>query len=103
MIAILLLSTAASAQQPVPAAPIIGAKSYLIIDGTTGHALAEHQADERLAPASLTKLMTAYVVFTALDRGQIALDDVVTVSEKAWRTARLAYVYRSWQARVSVQ
>ena len=74
------------AQAPVPAAPIIGAKSYLMIDTTTGHELASHQADVRLAPASLTKLMTAYAVFQALESEQIALSDVVTVSEKAWRT-----------------
>jgi len=71
---------------PVPQAPIIGAKSYLLIDGNTGAELASLKPDERLAPASLTKLMTAYAVFRALDEGQIALDDLVTVSEKAWRT-----------------
>ena len=83
----LLSSGIVSAQtRPTPAPPIIGAKSYLMIDGETGHVLAMHQADERLAPASLTKLMTAYVVFQALKRQQIQLTDTVTVSEKAWRT-----------------
>jgi D-alanyl-D-alanine carboxypeptidase (penicillin-binding protein 5/6) len=83
----LLVTSIASAQiRPTPAPPIIGAKSYLMIDGETGHVLATHQADERLAPASLTKLMTAYVVFQALKRQQIQLTDSVTVSEKAWRT-----------------
>ena len=83
----LLVTSVASAQiRPTPAPPIIGAKSYLMIDGETGHVLATHQADERLAPASLTKLMTAYVVFQALKRQQIQLTDSVTVSEKAWRT-----------------
>ena len=83
-----LLSVPAIAAEvrPIPAPPIIGAKSFLLIDATTGHELATHQADVRLAPASLTKLMTAYVVFDALNRQQIALDDEVTVSEKAWRT-----------------
>lgn len=71
---------------PVPQPPIIGAKSYLLIDGSTGAELASLKPDERLAPASLTKLMTAYVVFQALAEGQISLDDEVTVSEKAWRT-----------------
>ncbi|MGY8793713.1 MAG: D-alanyl-D-alanine carboxypeptidase family protein [Woeseiales bacterium] len=71
---------------PIPQAPIIGAKSYLLIDGNTGAELAALKPDQRLAPASLTKLMTAYAVFRALDEGQIALDDLVTVSEKAWRT-----------------
>ena len=70
----------------MPQPPIIGAKSYLLIDSSTGAELASLKPDERLSPASLTKLMTAYAVFRALDEGQIALDDQVTVSEKAWRT-----------------
>jgi len=83
----LLAAGMTSAQiRPTPAPPIIGAKSYLMIDSQTGHVLATHQADERHAPASLTKLMTTYVVFKALKRQQIALSDAVTVSEKAWRT-----------------
>ncbi len=83
----LLATGVASAQiRPTPAPPIIGAKSYLMIDSETGPVLATHQADERLAPASLTKLMTTYVVFHALKRQQIQLSDSVTVSEKAWRT-----------------
>ncbi len=80
-------SSAAFAQStPVPQPPVIGAKSYLLVDGTTGAELASLNPDERLAPASLTKLMTAYAIFRALGEGQIALDDQVTVSEKAWRT-----------------
>lgn len=70
----------------MPQPPIIGAKSYLLIDGNTGAELASLKADERLAPASLTKIMTAYAVFRALKEEQIALDDQVSVSEKAWRT-----------------
>ncbi len=71
---------------PTPAPPIIGAKSYLLIDATTGHELAGLDPDMALAPASLTKLMTTYVVFKALRQGQIQLADEVTISEKAWRT-----------------
>ena len=76
----------AQSPMPVPAPPIIGAKSYLVIDATTGHELASLEPDEALAPASLTKLMTAYVVFKALKQGQIRLEDETTISEKAWRT-----------------
>jgi len=84
---LLLCGAVASAQDmPVPQPPIIGAKSYFLIDGNTGAELASLKPDERLAPASLTKLMTAYVVFHALRDGQIALADEVPVSEKAWRT-----------------
>ncbi len=72
--------------RPVPAPPIIGAKSYLMIDGKTGHELASLEPNLSLAPASLTKLMTAYVVFQTLRQEQIHLEDEVTISEKAWRT-----------------
>ena len=71
---------------PTPAAPVIGAKSYIVIDAKTGHQLAALDADVQLAPASLTKIMTTYVVFNALKQGQITLDEEVTISEKAWRT-----------------
>ena len=76
----------AQSPMPVPAPPIIGAKSYLVIDATTGRELAALDPDVALAPASLTKLMTAYVVFTALRQGQVRLEDETTISEKAWRT-----------------
>ena len=84
---IFLFTTNAYAQSamPAPAPPIIGAKSYLVIDATTGHELASLDPDIPLAPASLTKIMTTYVVFAALRQGQIQLDDEVTISERAWR------------------
>lgn len=75
-----------SQELPIPAPPVIGSKSYLVVDANTGLDIAALKPDERLAPASLTKLMSAYVAFKALDEGAIALDDMVTVSEKAWRT-----------------
>ena len=81
-----LFSAVYAAPMPTPAAPIIGAKSYLVIDSKTGHEIASLDADAPLAPASLTKIMTTYVVFSALQQGQITLDEAVTVSEKAWRT-----------------
>ena len=71
---------------PTPAPPVIGAKSYLLIDANSGHELASLKPDTRLAPASLTKLMTAYAVFRALQENQVQLDEQVVVSEKAWRT-----------------
>jgi D-alanyl-D-alanine carboxypeptidase (penicillin-binding protein 5/6) len=75
----------ASDVRPLPAPPIIGATSYLVIDARTGHQIASLEPDKAVAPASLTKLMTAYVVFKTLQEGQIQLSDEVTVSEKAWR------------------
>ncbi len=72
--------------RPVPAPPLIGATSYYMIDSKTGHELASLKPDTPVPPASLTKLMTAYVVFNAIKDKQIRLDEKVTVSEKAWRT-----------------
>ena len=83
---LLLVSTAVFAQsRPVPAPPIIGATSYLMIDARSGHELASLKPDTPVPPASLTKLMTTYVVFHAISEGQITLEDEVTISEKAWR------------------
>jgi len=78
-------SAYAQSSMPAPAPPIIGAKSYLVVDATTGKELASLDPDIPLDPASLTKIMTTYVVFTALKQGQISLQDEVTISEKAWR------------------
>ncbi len=63
----------------------IAAKSFLLTDFQTGQVLASQNAHERVEPASLTKLMTAYVVFTALKQERIALDQNIHVSEQAWR------------------
>ena len=69
----------------VPAPPQVAAKSFILIDAITGEILAEENADQKLPPASLTKMMTAYVVENELSSGNINRDDLVTVSEKAWR------------------
>lgn len=87
LVSVALISGPAKAQDmPTPAPPIIGAKSYFVVAARTGHELASLKPDEKLAPASLTKLMSAYAIFNALEEGQVSLDDQVTVSEKAWRT-----------------
>ncbi|WP_462320258.1 D-alanyl-D-alanine carboxypeptidase family protein [Halochromatium sp.] len=77
---------AAAVQAETPPAPELGAEGYLLVDYDSGVGLAAKNADSRLEPASLTKIMTAYVVFSELAAGNIALDDQVLVSEKAWRT-----------------
>jgi len=69
----------------VPAAPEIGARAHILVDHHSGRVLAEGNPDEPLEPASLTKMMTAYVVFAELAQGNISLEDEVLVSEKAWR------------------
>jgi D-alanyl-D-alanine carboxypeptidase (penicillin-binding protein 5/6) len=75
------------AQMPVPSAPDLGAPGYILVDHQSGQTLAEKNANERMDPASITKLMTAYAAFRALRSGQITLQDPVLISEKAWRTA----------------
>ncbi|MGB4335114.1 MAG: D-alanyl-D-alanine carboxypeptidase family protein [Chromatiaceae bacterium] len=77
---------ATNPQPPIPEPPTIASRAHLLVDHNTGKVLVEHQADERLDPASLTKIMTAYVVFRELAAGKVALTDEVLISEKAWRT-----------------
>lgn len=74
--------------QPVVTAtpPTLDAKGYVLMDGLSGKVLVEKNADERMAPASLTKLMSMYIVSGALKSGAIHLDDKVIVSKKAWQT-----------------
>jgi D-alanyl-D-alanine carboxypeptidase (penicillin-binding protein 5/6) len=76
--------TSAFAQNIVPAPPEIAARGYLLIDAKSGAVLAESNADEQLPPASLTKLMTAYVLASEIDAGRVSPDDQVTVSRNAW-------------------
>ena len=74
------------AAQILPSPPQLAAKSYMLMDVASGEVLVEHNGDERLPPASLTKLMTAYIATLEIQKGQISDSDMVTVSEKAWRT-----------------
>ena len=81
-----LFVCAAQAQDiSIPDPPKLAAKSYYLVDFASGTVLAESSADRRVEPASLTKLMTAYVVFKALQDGRIKIDDEAPVSERAWR------------------
>jgi D-alanyl-D-alanine carboxypeptidase (penicillin-binding protein 5/6) len=77
-------SVSAIAQTVVPQAPEVAAKGHILIDFDTGKVLAENNADMSLAPASLTKMMTSYVIGTELKNGNITNEDMVTISEKAW-------------------
>lgn len=70
----------------IPAAPSVAAKSYILLDFNSGKVLAEKNADVRLSPASLTKIMTVYVIFRELKNGHLTLDEKVTISKKAWQT-----------------
>lgn len=85
---LVLVSPPLLAQQPalpVPPAPAIAAKAYLLLDFNSEQLLAAHNAQQRVEPASLTKLMTAYLTFTALKQKLVRPDQVVPVPERAWR------------------
>jgi len=97
-----LLSSPAGAQQPapdsqmstsnpepeqlIPSPPDLAASSWVLMDASTGQLLVNHNGDQRLPPASLTKMMTAYIVEQEIDGGSISDTDMVSVSENAWRT-----------------
>ncbi len=86
---LLIASTAASAEDAeitTPPAPTIAASAYMLMDYDSGKVLAENNADAKLAPASLTKIMSVYVVFREISNGHLHLGDLVTISQKAWKT-----------------
>ncbi len=70
----------------IPASPTIAARGYFLMDFDSGQILTEKNADDRLAPASLTKIMSTYVIFQELQAGQLTLDESVIISKKAWKT-----------------
>jgi len=76
----------AHAEVPIPAAPKIASTGHLLIDYDSNTILAENNAGQRLEPASITKIMTAYTVFREIKEGHVKLDDEVLISKKAWRT-----------------
>lgn len=83
---LLVFSVSLSWAQPIiPAAPDLAARSWILIDANTGKVLTEHDSELQLPPASLTKLMTAYLVSEEIDSGRLLLDEEVLVSENAWR------------------
>lgn len=87
---LLSASSAWANQAPLPAPPQLAAKSYVLMDGASGNILVENNGDERLPPASLTKLMTAYIATLEIRNGKIGEQDMVTISEHAWRTGGAA-------------
>lgn len=75
----------ALAAMPIPAPPDVAAKNYYVIDFASGKVLAEKNPDEKIEPASITKMMTSYVVYKELEENRLSMDDMVDISEKAWR------------------
>ena len=83
--ALLLLSlSSAQAQQLIPAAPELAAKSWILVDAETGHIIVENNADLPLPPASLVKMMTTYIVSNEIAEGRVKKDDQVLISDNAW-------------------
>ncbi|HAI05938.1 MAG TPA: serine-type D-Ala-D-Ala carboxypeptidase, partial [Pantoea sp.] len=83
---LLLIAPIGAFAEQAPAAPGIDAKAWILMDYASGKVLAESNADQRLDPASLTKMMTSYVVGQAIKAGKIKPDDLVTVGQDAWAT-----------------
>ena len=70
---------------PVPSPPELAAKSFLLVDLNSGRVLAEKNINKKVEPASITKLMTAYVVYKEIESGRLSLEEEVIISKKAWR------------------
>ncbi|WOX04929.1 D-alanyl-D-alanine carboxypeptidase family protein [Microbulbifer pacificus] len=86
LLVIVSTSSVAQADKPlIPAPPQLAATAYILIDAHTGQVLVEQDADKQIPPASLTKMMTSYIVSEELDKGAIKEQDPVNISEKAWR------------------
>lgn len=103
LLLVVLMPVVALAQQPllIPSPPQIGASSYVLMDPRSGDVIMENNSHERLPPASLTKMMTAYIVERELAEGRISLDDMVPISVNAWRTeGSRTFVREGTQVRV---
>lgn len=87
---LLLVAPSLHAEEQTIAAPPVDARAWILMDYASGKVLAEGNADEKLDPASLTKIMTSYVVGQALKAGKIKLTDMVTVGKDAWATGNPA-------------
>lgn len=86
LLLVLLCLPVLSVAQQLPTPPTLAAKSWLLVEAASGQDLAAQAPEQRLEPASLTKLMTAYLSFAAIRQGTIKLDQTVPVSQKAWKT-----------------
>lgn len=86
----LFVATPVMAAEAIPAPPQLAAKSFVLMDAASGQVLLESNGDERLPPASLTKLMTAYIGTLKIRSGEIGEQDPVPVSEHAWRAGGAA-------------
>ena len=83
---LLTLGSTGARAEPVPPPPQVPVRAYVLMDHQSGNLLANAKGDERMEPASITKLMTGYVIYKALKSGKIRLEDKVTITERAWKT-----------------
>jgi len=81
----LLISLSVNSKQIIPAEPSINAKSWILVDASTGTVILENDADLRLPPASLAKMMTTYITSNEIKAGRVKPEDLVTISDNAWR------------------
>ena len=81
----LLISLSVNSKQIIPAEPAISAKSWILVDASTGTVILENNADLRLPPASLAKMMTTYITSNEIKAGRMKPEDLVTISDNAWR------------------
>ncbi|MBT8132592.1 MAG: D-alanyl-D-alanine carboxypeptidase [Gammaproteobacteria bacterium] len=102
LLMLLLANTSLAINVPVPAPPPVPGSSYILVDFNSGHEIAGKNTDDRLEPASITKLMTAYISFSAIANGNLALDEQVTVSNKAYRAVG-SRMFIEERKRVSVE
>ena len=85
ILAFALLVSAAHAAVPIPKPPALDARAYVLVDQDSGRVIAASNAEQQMEPASITKLMTGYVVFRALAEKRLTLEESVTISEHAWK------------------
>ena len=88
LLALLALALPGGARAQLPLPPEVAARQYILMDLSSGQVLAERDADAQADPASLTKLMTAYLVFNAIREGRLSLEQTLPVSERAWGERR---------------
>ncbi|MDG1114620.1 MAG: D-alanyl-D-alanine carboxypeptidase [Pseudomonadales bacterium] len=85
LLSIALFQTAVAAPRIIPAPPQLATEGHILLDAATGTVIIEENAEMRLPPASLTKIMTSYIIASEIQQGRISLDDLVPISVKAWK------------------
>jgi len=102
LLMLLFAAPAVAVDVPVPAPPPVPGSSYYLIDFQSGQEIAGKNPDERLEPASITKIMTAYITFSVIANGNLSLDELVTVSNNAYRAVG-SRMFIEERKRVSVE